>query len=144
MLIPIFMYIKHQQRKILSRLRMLDQIFIKGLANLALETTPYIRVDIRRLLLVLLALKPLSNTFEVNILHRPDALAGIDNWIFNRVILWRQANAALNLFHLVLLISELTILTSTAFEHLVEGEVGVLGFVLTLESVEVVDLTFVL
>ncbi len=49
-------------------------VLVLRLAYFALQASPDVRIDVRRLLLVLFALQPLLNTGQVDVPHRTDAL----------------------------------------------------------------------
>lgn len=58
-----------KQRHLLAGLGVRDGVLVESLAYLALQTSPDVRVDKRRLLLVLLALQPLLDAIEMDILN---------------------------------------------------------------------------
>lgn len=86
------MDIKLEQRDLLAGQGYLDDVLILRLTNLALQSSPNVRIDERRLLLVLLALKPFLNAEQMNVSHRPDALARRDDGVV--WLLLRQTDPA--------------------------------------------------
>ena len=75
------MDVEVQQRYFFTCFRRRNHILVKCLTYLALETSPYIRVDKGRTLLMLFALKPFSYALEMDPLDTSDAAAWRNDWV---------------------------------------------------------------
>lgn len=145
MLVSVLMNIEHQQRDVLARLRMLYQILVKSLANFAFKSSPDVGIHIRRLFLVLFCLQPLPNALQMNVFYGAGALAWIDDWVPNRIILRRQANPALNFLIFIILATHVRCIQCLSVLFLNERQIcASIGSWPCGKSVEVMKLALIL